>query len=71
MGYAWQLCDRLPSPMGESSVDCSSVPSMPTVSFTIGGKTFNLGPEQVCFLAARILVSNFNLSASLNSISYA
>ncbi|KAJ0971650.1 hypothetical protein J5N97_019609 [Dioscorea zingiberensis] len=46
LSYVNELCDRLPSPMGESSVDCSSVPSMPTVSFTIGGKTFELGPEQ-------------------------
>lgn len=42
-----QLCERLPSPMGESSVDCNSVASMPGVSFTIGGKTFELSAEQV------------------------
>lgn len=42
-----QLCERLPSPMGESSVDCASVASMPSVSFTIGDKTFELKPEQV------------------------
>lgn len=42
-----QVCERLPSPMGESSVDCNSLPSMPTVSFTIGGKIFDLTPEQV------------------------
>ncbi|PKA62016.1 Aspartic proteinase oryzasin-1 [Apostasia shenzhenica] len=44
--YANQLCERLPSPMGESSVNCSSLPSMPIVSFTIGGKTFDLTADQ-------------------------
>jgi len=33
--------------MGESAVDCSSLSSLPTVSFTIAGKTFDLGPEEV------------------------
>lgn len=42
-----QLCERLPSPMGESAVDCNSLTSMPIVSFTIGGKRFDLKPEQV------------------------
>uniref|UniRef100_A0A0E0JM18 Peptidase A1 domain-containing protein n=1 Tax=Oryza punctata TaxID=4537 RepID=A0A0E0JM18_ORYPU len=44
--YINQLCDRLPSPMGESSVDCSSLASMPDIAFTIGGKKFVLKPEQ-------------------------
>ncbi|XXG61695.1 hypothetical protein AAC387_Pa05g0239 [Persea americana] len=44
--YINQLCDRLPSPMGESAVDCSSLSTMPTVSFTIGGKKFALTAEQ-------------------------
>ena len=42
-----QLCDRLPSPMGESAVDCSALASMPKISFIIGSKTFELSPEQV------------------------
>lgn len=42
-----QLCDRLPSPMGESAVDCSTLSALPNVAFTIGGKTFSLSPEQV------------------------
>ncbi|KAK9676985.1 hypothetical protein RND81_11G114100 [Saponaria officinalis] len=45
LDYANQLCDRLPSPMGQSAVDCSSLSSMPSVSFTIAGKTFELEPE--------------------------
>ncbi|KAF3339970.1 aspartic proteinase oryzasin-1-like protein [Carex littledalei] len=44
--YVNQLCEKLPSPMGESAVDCSSVSSMPSVSFTIGGKTFSLKAEE-------------------------
>ncbi|XP_039048565.1 aspartic proteinase-like [Hibiscus syriacus] len=44
--YVNQLCDRLPSPMGESVVDCDGLSSMPSVSFTIGGKIFELTPEQ-------------------------
>ncbi|CAM8986929.1 unnamed protein product [Rhodiola kirilowii] len=44
--YVNQLCERLPSPMGESAVDCGSLSTMPNVSFTIGGKEFELTPEQ-------------------------
>ncbi|WOK95651.1 aspartic proteinase oryzasin-1-like [Canna indica] len=46
LNYVNELCERLPSPMGESSVDCGAVASMPTVSFTIGDKIFELKPEQ-------------------------
>lgn len=46
LSYVNELCDRLPSPMGESAVECSSVSSMPSVAFTIGGKVFDLTPEQ-------------------------
>ncbi|CAI0625948.1 unnamed protein product [Linum tenue] len=44
--YVDELCDRMPNPMGESGVECGSVSSMPTVSFTIGGKVFDLRPEE-------------------------
>ncbi|KAG0632168.1 hypothetical protein M758_1G309800 [Ceratodon purpureus] len=44
--YMNQLCERLPSPMGESMVDCNDLSSMPDVSFTIAGKDFKLTPEQ-------------------------
>jgi len=43
-----QLCERLPSPNGESIVDCDSLSSMPKVSFTIADKIFDLTPEDVC-----------------------
>lgn len=46
-----QLCDRIPSPMGESAVDCSSLSSMPTISFTIGGTVFDLSPKEVWCLS--------------------
>ncbi|XP_022716129.1 aspartic proteinase-like isoform X1 [Durio zibethinus] len=46
LNYVDQLCDRMPNPMGESAVDCGSLSSMPTVSFTIGGKVFDLAPEE-------------------------
>lgn len=42
-----QLCDKMPSPMGESSVDCENISSLPVISFTIGGRTFDLAPEEV------------------------
>lgn len=37
--------------MGESAVDCGALASMPGVSFTIGGKVFELKPEQVILSA--------------------
>jgi phytepsin len=46
LDYANQLCDSVPSPMGESIVDCNSLPTLPNVAFTIGKKTFSLTPEQ-------------------------
>ncbi|KAH9608979.1 hypothetical protein KSS87_020932 [Heliosperma pusillum] len=45
LDYANQLCERLPSPMGASALDCARISSMPYISFTIAGKTFDLGPE--------------------------
>ncbi|KAH8971313.1 hypothetical protein BDL97_02G134400 [Sphagnum fallax] len=44
--YLNELCERLPSPNGESLVDCNSLSSLPNVSFTIAGKLFDLTPEQ-------------------------
>jgi hypothetical protein len=49
-GSTLQLCERIPSPMGESSVDCSRLASMPDIAFTIGGRKFVLKPEQVLLL---------------------
>ncbi|CAK9187978.1 unnamed protein product [Ilex paraguariensis] len=46
LSYVNQLCESLPSPMGESMIDCNSIASMPNVTFTIGNKAFSLTPEQ-------------------------
>lgn len=46
LSYVNELCSRLPSPMGESAVDCAGLSSKPNVSFTIGGRVFDLSPEQ-------------------------
>jgi len=40
------ICNLLPSPNGESIVNCSAVATMPNVGFVIGGKPFVLTPQQ-------------------------
>nr|GEX02607.1 aspartic proteinase A1 [Tanacetum cinerariifolium] len=45
INYVNELCDRIPSPMEESVIECNSLSSLPTIAFTIGGKTFKLTPE--------------------------
>ncbi|KAL5578779.1 hypothetical protein UlMin_011221 [Ulmus minor] len=46
LNYVNKLCDRMPNPLGESAVECDKVSTMPTISFTIGGKIFHLSPEE-------------------------
>uniref|UniRef100_A0A7N0TEQ0 Aspartic proteinase n=1 Tax=Kalanchoe fedtschenkoi TaxID=63787 RepID=A0A7N0TEQ0_KALFE len=46
LSYASQLCESLPSPRGESAIDCGTISSMPNVTFVIGSKPFTLTPEQ-------------------------
>ncbi|KAK7303330.1 hypothetical protein RJT34_14233 [Clitoria ternatea] len=46
INYINGLCDKMPNPVGESSVDCQKISSMPNVSFTIGGRVFDLKPEE-------------------------
>ncbi|PQQ02961.1 aspartic proteinase isoform X1 [Prunus yedoensis var. nudiflora] len=46
LNYVNELCERMPSPMGQSAVDCGKLSSMPSVSFTIGGKVFELTPNE-------------------------
>ena len=41
-----KLCDHLQSPMGESAVDCNKIHKLPNIAFTIGGKQFELTPDQ-------------------------
>ncbi|KAL3332165.1 hypothetical protein AABB24_032654 [Solanum stoloniferum] len=44
--YVNQLCKKIPSPMGESTIDYNSISSMPDITFTIKDKAFVLTPEQ-------------------------
>lgn len=44
--YLNNMCEHLPNLNGESVVDCDRISLMPTVTFTIGGKHFDLTPEQ-------------------------
>ncbi|EXB57546.1 Aspartic proteinase [Morus notabilis] len=46
IAYVNQLCESLPSPAGESVINCNSISTMPNVTFTIGSKPFTLTPEQ-------------------------
>ncbi|KAK8914000.1 hypothetical protein KSP39_PZI023589 [Platanthera zijinensis] len=41
-----QLCGRLPSPVGDSFIDCGAISTMHIISFNIGGKTFDLTVEK-------------------------
>lgn len=42
-----KVCEKMPNPLGQSVVDCGSIASMPIISFTIGGKTFDLSSKEV------------------------
>ena len=41
-----KVCNLLPSPQGESSVDCSKLDTLPNIDIQLAGKTFTLTPEQ-------------------------
>jgi phytepsin len=41
-----QLCNNLPSPGGESVVDCDKISQLPDISFSLAGKDFVLTSEQ-------------------------
>ncbi|CAF2125370.1 unnamed protein product [Brassica napus] len=49
LSYAAELCDHIPSPNQQSAVNCEKVSSMPIVTFTIGGKPFDLSPQDYIF----------------------
>ncbi|KZV43689.1 aspartic protein-like [Dorcoceras hygrometricum] len=63
LSYVNQLCESIPSPSGESTIDCNSVSSMPNVTFTIGGNPYALTPQQYVIKsgqgAAAVCVSGF------------
>ncbi|KAI4332064.1 hypothetical protein L6164_017003 [Bauhinia variegata] len=46
LNYINQLCESLPSPAGESVINCNGISQLPNVTFTIGDKLFTLTPEQ-------------------------
>jgi phytepsin len=41
-----EICNLLPSPMGESIVNCSTINTLPNLSFVLAGKSFVLTPQQ-------------------------
>ncbi|XP_023636643.1 aspartic proteinase A3 isoform X2 [Capsella rubella] len=49
LAYAAELCDHIPTQNQQSAVNCEKVSSMPIVSFTIGGRTFDLSPQDYIF----------------------
>lgn len=61
--YVNQLCEKIPSPMGESTIDCNSISNMPNVTLKIADKDFVLTPEQYILKTgegiATICVSGF------------
>ncbi|KAF7805785.1 aspartic proteinase A1 [Senna tora] len=61
LDYVNELCDRLPSPSGESAVECGSLSSMPNISFTIGGTVFDLSPEQNLLILCNIFMNQYIL----------
>jgi len=58
-----ELCNLLPSPNGESIVDCTTINSLPDLEFVINGKTFTLTPQQYILvqgeMGAQICLSGF------------
>jgi phytepsin len=40
------LCTFIPSPSGEATVDCSTIPTLPNVIITLGKTPFTLTPDQ-------------------------
>ncbi|XP_020877668.1 aspartic proteinase A3 isoform X2 [Arabidopsis lyrata subsp. lyrata] len=49
LAYAAELCNHIPTKNQQSAVDCERVSSMPIVSFSIGGRTFDLSPQDYIF----------------------
>nr|BAD95255.1 putative aspartic protease [Arabidopsis thaliana] len=49
LAYAAELCDHIPTQNQQSAVDCGRVSSMPIVTFSIGGRSFDLTPQDYIF----------------------
>lgn len=56
--YVNELYERLPSPMGESTMDCLQLSSMTNVSFTIGGKVCDLSANEYVLKVGGSLLGN-------------
>jgi len=58
-----EICNLLPNPDGESTVDCAKIPTLPPVTITLSGKAFVLQPKdyilQISELGETICVSGF------------
>ncbi|XP_071705798.1 cyprosin-like [Rutidosis leptorrhynchoides] len=46
LGFGKTLCHLVPIPLGASMVDCARISSLPIISFTIGGKEFEVSPYE-------------------------
>lgn len=49
----YKACGQLPSPGGESAVDCDAIDSLPSVTFTIGGVAYTLKPSDYVVKAGK------------------
>jgi len=54
-----EICAALPEPNGEAVVDCSKVPSLPSVTFVINGVSYSLTPQQYILQTQGICLSGF------------
>jgi len=58
-----EICKLIPSPDGESTVDCATIPTLPNITITLGGKAFSLTPQeyilQLSSLGQVVCVSGF------------
>lgn len=58
-----EICKLLPSPDGESLVDCSTIDSLPNVEFVLNGQTFTLTPQDYILMEgdadAQLCLSGF------------
>jgi len=58
-----EVCNLIPSPDGESTVDCSTLPTLPDITITLGGTAFTLTPDQYILqlssLGQTVCVSGF------------
>ncbi|KAM7258785.1 hypothetical protein ACFE04_014526 [Oxalis oulophora] len=46
LNYVDELCDRVASPLRQSTVDCGKLSTMPIISFTVGEKIFKLASNE-------------------------